>query len=197
MTEATTTRDLLEIARVNAARAQQVLAKRELRHTRNAEMAKAAQQGQGVKQIAESFSVSQETVRSALRQQGVYTPQRRAKITDEVRAAIVDALRNGDSVASVAEVVGASAQSVRMIGLAAGVLTKGAPRKRRDEAEILLIRNFDSQARAQFNGQGLLALGNALRSHDRAAASKTSVGGTSPAVEATTPAPLPGADQPW
>lgn len=169
------TRDLLEIARRNAERAQLVLSNRQKRENRRKLMAADYDHGKGksVSQLAEDYKVSAETVRSDLVAAGVYTPKARTKITPELVAKITAQLKDGNDVQRVAEECGMSFATVRKIGVEAGVLQAGAPRQRRDDSDFEELEKLDGDLRA-VHGAGLQALGAALYAWQRRKAAAAS-----------------------
>lgn len=162
-------RDLLEVARRNAERTQVVLSNRLKREARRVAMAAEHTTGATVKQLAEKHDLSEETVRADLKSAGVYTPQNRARITEEVRQAIVFKLQNGASVEDAATATGVSRVTVRKLGIIAGLLEKGTVRKRRSDEDMEEIAKLDEDVRA-VHGVGLAALGSALATWRKKAA---------------------------
>lgn len=164
------TRDLLEIARADAARAQERLKREEGRAAQRSEYARDYNEGRGlsIRQIAEKWEVSQETVRTALKREGVYTPQRRGKVTPEMRERIITALKDNPNVGEQAVAWHLSAATIRKIGIESGVLEKGPPRAKRSEKQMGDIKVVDEALRKEF-GAGLLALGAALRTWEKSA----------------------------
>lgn len=200
------TRDLLEIARRNAERAQQVLSNRQKREQRRKQMAEEHGAGKSVTQLVAEYGVSAETVRSDLKAEGVYTPQRRTKITPELRASIVRALTEApEDAEEIATSFGVSFATVRKIGVAEGILEAGAKRTRRSDADFVELEKLDGDLRA-VHGAGLQALGAALYAWQKRTNGK-SIQQADPAVAdldapAETPAPEPVAqgasdEAPW
>lgn len=156
------TRDLLEAARRDAVRALQRLEKAESKATARQAIVEAYTGGEThVPSLAESFGVSPETVRSALKAAGVYTPARRGKVSPEKRELIVKAIKDNPNVAEQALYWGLSAATIRTIGQEAGLIEKGPPRVPRSDEMMRDIEAVELKLREEFGG-GFSALGTAL-----------------------------------
>lgn len=179
--------DLVEVARKRVESAQALLDKRERTATARANMANDYDRGKGmrVRAIAEKYAVSEETVRVGLKAQGVYQPQKRVKITDELREQVTADLKAQKSIGEIASNYGISASSVKKIAVDAGVVAKGPGRPRRTDEDMAAVKDLDTDARAIY-GAGLLALGTQLRAWEKrkAAESVTQADPTAPAEPA-------------
>ena len=196
-------KDLLEIARRNAERAQEVLSNRQKREERRTQMAAEHDHGRGlnVSQLAEKYGVGLETVRNDLKAAGVYTPQRRTTLTPELRAAIIADIRQSPAdLLAIGERHAVSYATVRKLGMEEGLLERGAPRKRRTAEDFEELERLDGDLKA-VHGAGLQALGASLYAWRRrqAANGKPTAPASAPSDGHTEPVAVgaPSDEAPW
>lgn len=157
------TRDMLGAAKRNAERALRVLEEQTARSDRRNRMAVDYDEGRGlgIVALAAKYDVSQETVRTGLKQAGVYTPHRRTHVSDDTRETIKSQLSLGATIADVAQASGISAATVRKIGIEAGVIVPRGRRTRSAE-DFAELEKLDADLRS-VHGASLLSLGTALQ----------------------------------
>lgn len=190
----TATRSLLEAARRDAERALHRLEKEEAKAKTREEIVAAYEEEKSVKVLAGRFDVTTETVRSALKDAGVYAPTRRGKLSPEKREQIANALKDNPNIADQALAWGVSAATIRSIGQEAGIIKKGPPRTPRTDQQMHDIALVEEKIRDEF-GAGFAALDAALKSWRKHFAGPPAEVEETPAEQA---APAPAADgAPW
>lgn len=143
-----------------------------------------------MQKLADQYAISPMTVRRILKDANVPTVKFQ-RLSDEQRAEIVQMLRAGEHSDAVATAYGVSRNTVRKVGLDAGVFTKGSRRPHRSDADYALIEAYDAETRARFNGAGLYNLGMGLKQWR---AKKAAEAAALEAESAPAPAPAPEAE---
>jgi len=114
-------------------------------------------------QLVQQYGIAAVTVKRILRDSGRKVT-RVKKLKDDDRAQVVALLRANENVMVLAQQFGVSQNTIRRVGLEAGVLEKGKRKPRRSDAEYELIQAFDTECRQRF-GQGLYNLGIGLKTY--------------------------------
>lgn len=134
--------------------------------TAEAEVPGAWATGEATKEgLARTYGVSVNTIQRILDANGVVTT-RVHRLTDPERAEIATMLRQGTSSLEIQAAYGISHNTVRNIGLKAGVLRPGERKPQRTDEEYARIQELDELARQRF-GAGIYNLGVGLRTWER------------------------------
>jgi transposase len=113
--------------------------------------------------LANHYGISAATVKRILRDSGRKVT-RLKKLNTEQRSEVVALLRQNENVAQLAVAYQVSQNTIRRVGMDAGVLEKGKRKPRRSNAEYEQIEAFDQELRKRF-GQGLYNLGIGLKAY--------------------------------
>lgn len=124
------------------------------------------------KKLAGTYGISVATVTRILDTAGLEQTRYR-KLRKEDRAEILGLFKSNVSIDQIAAHMGVSRNTVRRVLLDAGLVQPGHRAPRRSAEDYELIRAFDAEARARFNGAGLYNLGMGLRQWDAKQAVKT------------------------
>lgn len=111
--------------------------------------------------LADTYGVSLATINRILEAAGV-PMQRTKQVSDEERKEIAELLRQHTSSLEIQAAYGVSHNTVRNIGLKAGVLKPGERKPQRTDEEYERIQELDQLARQRF-GAGIYNLGVGLR----------------------------------
>lgn len=131
--------------------------------TAEAEIPAAYRTGEVSKQkLAEQYGISSMTVSRILSDNGIAGATVR-RLTDEEKREVVALIRAEEPLDAIAEAFSVSRNSIRTVGLKAGVLKPGQRKPHRSDEEYAQIAAFDEEARARFGGAGLYNLGMGLK----------------------------------
>lgn len=156
--------DQIAKAEADVARRQAFIAQRKRVRQAEIEIPTAWDTGQVSQQsLANHYGISPATVKRILRDSGRKVT-RLKKLNPEQRAEVVALLRQNENVAQLAVAYQVSQNTIRRVGMDAGVLEKGKRKPRRSDAEYQQIEAFDAELRQRF-GQGLYNLGIGLKAY--------------------------------